>query len=264
MRKPRICILRTDGSNCDEELYFAFEKAGGISQMVHINQFRNKEKVFSDFQIIALPGGFSYGDDVASGKILAVELMSFFKENMESFIHNGGFIFGVCNGFQTLVRTGLLPFNTPGKMAVTLTDNVSGHFECRWVKIRAEKSKASYFDTLGTIEVPVNHGEGKFFADKKTLDILEHDGLVVFRYVDKNNQPTMEYPDNPNGALMAVAGITDKTGRIVGIMPHPEKFVEETQHPNWRREAFSSTNKRIKKPHGLDFYERIVNFVKSS
>lgn len=255
--KPTICILRTDGSNCDEELFYAFEKAGGISQMVHINEFRSKSKRFSDFQIIALPGGFSYGDDVASGKILAVELMSFFRSEMEKFIQKGGFVYGVCNGFQTLVRTGLLPFNSPGDMTVTLTDNDSGHFECRWIRIKSEKSKASYLDTLGTIQVPVNHGEGKFFTDKKTLDKLERDGLIVFRYVDNRDKPTMNYPDNPNGAMEAIAGITDKTGRILGLMPHPEKFVDITQHPNWRRE-------NITKPDGLLFYERIISFVKNS
>jgi len=255
--KPSVCILRTDGSNCDEELFYAFEKAGGTSHMVHINQFRNREKKFSDFQILALPGGFSYGDDVASGKILAVELMSFFKEELMRFIDKKGYVYGVCNGFQTLVRTGLLPFNTLGNMQVTLTHNDSGHFECRWVRIKSEPSKAEYLNDLPIMDAPVNHGEGKFFADKKTLGKLEKEKLIVFRYVDNTGKSTMTYPDNPNGALEAIAGITDNTGRILGLMPHPEKFVDMTQHPNWRRETFD-------KPHGLQFYERIVDFVKES
>ncbi len=256
--KPKVCILRGDGTNCDNELFYAFEKAGGIAEFIHINQLREKEKKLSDFQILALPGGFSYGDDLASGKVLAVELISFFKDDLQTFIDKKGYILGVCNGFQTLIRTGLLPFTTLGKMKATLTNNDSGHFECRWIKIKAEKSKASYFNDLDYImDVSVNHGEGKLFTDEATLKKIEDDGLVTFRYVDKHGTITSKYPDNPNGALHAIAGLSDKTGRIFGLMPHPEKFVDKTQHPNWRREAFSF-------PHGLPFFQRIITFVSQS
>lgn len=255
--KPNVCILRSDGTNCDEDLLHAFEKAGAKPQLVHVNQLRNKEKNLKDFQILALPGGFSYGDDIASGKVLAVELMSFFKDELQNFVDKKGYVLGVCNGFQTLIRTGLLPFTTLGKMSVTLTNNDSGHFECRWVKIKAEKSRASYFDDLDLImDVSVNHGEGKIFTDEQTLQKIEDENLVVFRYVDTSGKPTQHYPENPNGALHAIAGITDKTGRIVGLMPHPEKFVDMDQHPNWRRGTFPI-------PHGLPFFDRIVDFVKS-
>jgi len=255
--KPKICILRSDGTNCDNELFYAFEKAGGIAEFVHINELRAREKNLKTFQILALPGGFSYGDDLASGKVLAVELMSFFKNDLQHFIDKKGYILGVCNGFQTLIRTGLLPYVHPGRMQATLTHNDSGHFECRWIKIKAEKSKASYLDDLGIMDVAVNHGEGKFFADEALLDQMEKDGMVVFRYVDEKEKPTMHYPKNPNGALRSIAGITDPTGRILGLMPHPEKFVEITQHPNWRRQKFV-------KPDGLTFYERIISFVKET
>ncbi|MBI2442676.1 MAG: phosphoribosylformylglycinamidine synthase I [Candidatus Levybacteria bacterium] len=256
--KPTVCILRSDGTNCDEDLAFAFQLAGAKTEFVHVNELREKSKKLSNFQILALPGGFSYGDDLASGKVLAVELISFFKDDLQTFIDKKGYVLGVCNGFQTLIRTGLLPFNQLGKMSATLTNNDSGHFECRWVKMKAEKSKASYFDDLDHImDVSVNHGEGKLFADKQVLDKLEQDGLVVFRYVDAQGKPTMHYPENPNGALRTIAGICDKTGRIFGLMPHPEKFVDITQHPNWRRERFS-------KPHGQILFERIVDFVKAS
>lgn len=257
-QKPKICILRSDGTNCDEDLFYAFQRAGGRPEFVHINEFRSKARKLNEFQIIALPGGFSYGDDLASGKVLAVELMSFFKNDLQSFVTNKGYVLGVCNGFQTLVRTGLLPFVTLGKMHATLTTNDSGHFECRWIKMKAEKSKASYFNDLDfVIDTSVNHGEGKFFTDEKTLAKLEKDKLIVFRYVDKNGKVTMQYPDNPNGALHAIAGITNTTGRIFGLMPHPEKFVDITQHPNWRREHFT-------KAHGLPIFEKIVQFVANS
>lgn len=257
INKPNVCILQSDGTNCDNELAYAFTKAGARAEFVHVNELRNKEKNLHQFQILALPGGFSYGDDLASGKVLAIELMSFFREDLEQFIAKKGYILGVCNGFQTLIRTGLLPYLNPGTMQATLTHNDSGHFECRWIKIKSEKSAASYFDTLGIMDVAVNHGEGKLFADTQLLQRMEKDKLVVFRYVDNSGKPTMHYPENPNGALRAIAGITDPTGRIVGLMPHPEKFVEKSQHPNWRRE-------NITKPHGETFFENIVTFINES
>jgi phosphoribosylformylglycinamidine synthase len=255
--KPKVCILRSDGTNCDNELFYAFEKAGAVCEFVHINELRNKEKQLSSFQILALPGGFSYGDDLASGKVLAIELMHFFAQDLQKFIQKKGFILGVCNGFQTLIRTGLLPFGDTNSMRATLTHNSSGHFECRWIEIKTESSSASYLNNLPTMSVPVNHGEGKFYASEAILDRIEKEKLVVFRYVDEKGKSTMDYPQNPNGALNAIAGIADKTGRILGLMPHPEKFVDITQHPNWRRGDY-------KNPQGLPFFERIVSFVSQS
>src|SRR3989344_6140674 len=146
MARPRVCILRSDGANCDEELYYAFEKFGANPKMVHVNELRNKLKKLKDFKILALPGGFSYGDDIASGKVLAIELVSFLKDELQNFVEKEGLVLGICNGFQTLVRTGLLPFNHIGKMDVTLAQNESGHFECRWIKIKSEKSKCLFLN----------------------------------------------------------------------------------------------------------------------
>lgn len=256
---PMVCILRSDGTNCDFELAYAFEKAGAKAAFVHINELRDKSKSLKDFQILALPGGFSYGDDVASGKILAVELVSFLRNELENFRNRGGVIVGICNGFQTLVRTGLLPFGNLGQMDATLAPNDSGHFECRWIRLSTDKKNKSQF--LKGIEdkgwYSVNHGEGKFFADDETIKRIEDRGLVAFRYVDESGDPTQKYPENPNGALHAIAGICDSSGRVFGMMPHPEKFVDITQYPNWRRE-------KITKPHGLSLFENIVQFVKEN
>jgi phosphoribosylformylglycinamidine (FGAM) synthase-like amidotransferase family enzyme len=184
--------------------------------------------------------------------------MSFFREDLQKFVASKGFVLGICNGFQTLVRTGLLPFVTLGKMHATLTNNDSGHFECRWVKMRAEQSQAAYLNNVDfIIETSVNHGEGKFFADDATIARLEREKLIVFRYVDNDGNATTKYPENPNGSRNAIAGITDKTGRILGFMPHPEKFVDITQHPNWRRKNFT-------RAHGLPIFEKIVQFVANS
>lgn len=235
--KPKVCILRADGINCDVELFYAFEKYGGAPEYVHVNELRDKSKKLKVFQILAIPGGFAYGDDVVSGKILATELISFLKDQLQEFTRRKGLIAGICNGFQVLVRTGLLPFNRIGQMDATLEQNDSGHLECRFVKIKIEKSKAKFLDPyIGqTIDISVNHGEGKFYAPPTDLNKIEKEDLVFCRYVDETGKATQHYPQNPNGAIRAVAGVTDPTGQIFGLMPHPEKIVELTQHPNWRR-----------------------------
>jgi len=258
MNKPRICILRADGINCDIELSYAFEKYGGECEFVHVNELRDKSRRLKDFQILAIPGGFSYGDDIVSGKILAIELFSFLRDQLENLISHGGQIIGICNGFQVLVRTGLLPFNHIGKMDATLSNNDSGHFECRFVKIKIEDSKAVYLKPYvgQVIDIAVNHGEGKFFTDTPTLELIENEELVFARYVDEKGKPTQKYPENPNGALNAIAGVTDPTGHIIGLMPHPEKIVDITQHPNWRRGNVKAL--------GGFIFEGMVKFAKES
>lgn len=257
MVKPNICILRTDGTNCDEELFYAFEKVGASPLYVHVNELRRKEKKLKDFQVLAFPGGFSYGDDVASGKILAVELISYLKDELQGFIDKKGIVLGICNGFQTLVRTGLLPFGKMGEMSVTLAQNESGHFECRWVNVTYEKSTSVFLPASHEVfHIAINSGEGRVFSDTKTIDEIEKEHLVAVRYVNEEGQPTQEYPDNPNGSMHAIAGLTDPTGRIFGMQPHPEKFVDITQYPNWRRE-------KISKPHGLYIFENMMHYLKN-
>lgn len=256
MKRVNVCILRSDGTNCDNELFYAFKKYGGNPEFVHVNELRSKQKSLKDFQILALPGGFSYGDDIASGKILAIELVSFLREEMEKFRKSGGIIVGICNGFQTLIRTGLLPFGNLGTMEATLAPNKSGHFECRWIQLKLEKSRCVFLkDNYDIGYYSVNHGEGRFFAHPEVIKEIEKENLVVFRYVDPIGQPTQQYPENPNGSLNAIAGITDPSGRVLGFMPHPEKFVDITQYPNWRRE-------KITKPHGAFIFEDMIQFVK--
>jgi len=257
--KPKVLVLKADGTNRDEEMAYAFKIAGGNPEIVHINQLRNGSKKMSNYQILALPGGFAYGDDIVSGKILAIELTSFFKEELQKFIaRKDTAILGVCNGFQVLVRTGLLPFRNIGEMDITLTNNDSGHFECRWIRVRVNKNSKSKFLTGMEDEViwyPVAHGEGKFLTGEKILKQVEDKNLVAFRYIDDNGNPTQGYPENPNGSLNAIVGISDESGRILGMMPHPECFVRIEQHPNWRRS-------KIVKPQGLPLFENIVKFVK--
>ncbi len=258
MIKPKVCILRADGINCDEELSYAFQKYGGDCEFIHVNELRDKSRKLKEFNILAIPGGFAYGDDIVSGKILATELVSFLRNQLEEFVTKGSQVIGICNGFQVLVRTGLLPFNHIGEMDVTLTNNDSGHFECRFVKVRIEDSRAVCLKPyVGQIvDIAVNHGEGKFYTDNNTLTLIENENLVFVRYVDDHGSPTQKYPENPNGALNAIAGVTDPTGHIIGLMPHPEKIVDLTQHPNWRRGNVKAL--------GGFIFEGMIKFAKES
>lgn len=255
-RGPKVLVLKTDGINCDEEAMNAFSLAGGNAELVHVNQLRAKERDINDFSIFYLPGGFSYGDYPKSGKRLAIELVSYLADQINEFTQRKkGLVLGVCNGFQVLMRTGLLPFGTMGEMQATLTDNNSGKFECRWINLKIENSASVFLDGKDDpISLQVAHGEGKFFAPPQTIQRIEDEKLVVFRYVDASGKLTQKYPANPNGSLNAIAGITDPSGRILGLMPHPERFIRKTQHPNWRRMPDLE-------PQGLPIFQKMVTYA---
>ena len=239
-RKPKVCILRTAGTNCDKEAAFAFELAGGESEPVHINKFIGKENKLSDYQILVVPGGFSYGDDVAAGKILANELRYKLADDIKKFIQEGKLIIGICNGFQILVKSGLLPGNSELKQEASLILNDSARFEDRWVHLKVSKSQGVKEpkcvwtkDLPETIYLPVAHGEGKFVTlDKEVKERLVKNGQIVFQYCSPDGALS-GYPHNPNGSVDNIAGICDEAGRVLGLMPHPERHLLFTQHPNW-------------------------------
>lgn len=239
----KVIVLRTAGTNCDKETAFAFEEAGAQAQLVHINQLAGGEKRISDYHILAIPGGFSYGDDIASGKILANELKFSIEDDVQKFIKDGKLIIGICNGFQVLVKAGLLPdisgdFKT---IEATLTLNDSAKFEDRWVYLKRVQGPGARGQCVWTKDVkkiiylPVAHGEGKFIPrNNKILARLKREGMVVLEYVDEKGKKS-GYPDNPNGSVENIAGICDRTGRIFGLMPHPERHITYLQHPRWTR-----------------------------
>jgi phosphoribosylformylglycinamidine synthase len=234
-RQPRIVILKADGTNCEVETAHAVEQAGGLPDIVPVNSLRWGEAHLADYDGLVVPGGFSYGDDVVSGKILAVELMTRLADDLSAFAAAGKPILGICNGFQVLVRTGLLPFGDLGTMRATLAANASGRFECRWVKLGRAAEHGIAATLPERLELPSAHGEGRFWADEATLADLEARGLVALRYLDAGDRPTQAFPANPNGSLSAIAGVTDPSGRVLGLMPHPERHLARYQHPNWRR-----------------------------
>lgn len=206
-----------------------------------------------NYAILAIPGGFSYGDDIAAGAVLANELISFLRDQLKAFVDAGRLVIGICNGFQVLVRTGLLPFQNLERQCVSLTTNNSGRFECRWVQLVFTYDSRCVFATGLTgqvLQLPIAHGEGKFVAEDRILRSLHDQHLAPLRYHD-HGHPANRYPYNPNGSLDGIAGACDPTGRVFGLMPHPERFVEQTQHPNWRRFDYG-------KPHGLAIFENAV------
>lgn len=234
MSKPKVLILRTAGTNCDEETAFAFGHAGAEAVRIHVNRLIEKPALLDQFQILCIPGGFSYGDDIAAGKILAGELVHRFGEGLDRFVKADKLVLGICNGFQVLAKTGLLPGFGDGQ-SVTLAGNDSALFEDRWVYLAAEPGKSAFVREEGIIYLPVAHGEGKFVArDEATLERVLQNGQATFRYVDSEGKPG-DFPINPNGSQADIAGISDPSGRILGLMPHPERHIFATQHPRWTR-----------------------------
>jgi len=246
MKKARVCVLRTAGTNCDQETAFAFERAGAEAALVHINRLAGRRDCLAGYHILALPGGFSYGDDIASGKIFANELKYKLADALRSFIGEGKLIIGICNGFQVLVKAGLLPGNEALRQEVTLTLNDSAKFEDRWVYLKSSSlvpRPSSFVDCIWArdlppvIYLPVAHGEGKFVAQNSAVrERLKQNGQVVFRYCDGAGA-CAGYPHNPNGSEDTIAGICDETGRILGLMPHPERHIVSSQHPRGTRGA---------------------------
>ena len=246
MPVPSVLLLRTAGTNCDGETTFAFEMAGAKVQPVHVRALRQSPQMLQEYAIVVLPGGFSYGDDLGSGTILANEIVQFLIDPFRRFVESGGLMIGICNGFQALLKTGLLPGlsyapkSADELPAATLTFNDSQKFEDRWVHLKIERSQSPFLegDAGRTITIPVAHGEGKFVVrDEATLQRLESASQVAFRYVNPTGDGAPAYPNNPNGAQNHIAGITDETGRVLGLMPHPERHVLGWQHPRWTREG---------------------------
>lgn len=245
MAAVRVLLLRTAGTNCDAETAFAFEKSGASVTPVHVRALAENTTQLNEYSILALPGGFSYGDDLGSGVVLANELTQRLEEPLRKFIERGGMAIGICNGFQVLVKSGLLPGvpyrpKTAGEApGATLTHNDSLRFEDRWIWLRVEKTSSPFLEGAAgkLITLPVAHGEGKFVTrDSGTLQKLEGAGQVAFRYTNETGGAP-SYPENPNGSQNAIAGVVDETGRVLGLMPHPERHVLPLHHPRWTREG---------------------------
>ena len=222
--------MRAPGTNCDVETVFAFEQAGAVATLVHVNQLVHGHAHLSDYQIMVVPGGFTYGDDISAGRVLANEVRMGFGEYIPRFIEDGGLILGICNGFQVLVKAGILAVNG-GSVPLTLTGNDSGKFECRWVHLVANSASPCVFTKdIGYMALPVAHAEGKV-----VFDGIVPEANIALRYADGQGDVGVGYPHNPNGSMAGIAGMCDDTGRVFTLMPHPERFIRGTQHPQWTR-----------------------------
>ncbi len=258
--KVKTLVLLAAGINCDRETALAFELAGAVADRVHINDIVANPKLLEDYQILALPGGFSFGDDIASGQVLARQFKHRLSTELKDFIERDKLILGICNGFQVLIKLGLLPATGKGygRQQAALSFNRSAKFEDRWVYLKPDPSCRSIFtkNLEQLVYLPVRHGEGRFIADEQTLSNLRSSGQIALRYVDSEGQVS-EYPANPNGSMDNIAGLCDPSGRVFGMMPHPEVFVRSTQHPRWTRGQRPA-------PAGLEIFKNAVAFVHKS
>ncbi len=233
MSEIKTLILRAPGTNCDVETAFAFQQAGAETQLMHVNELLRFRKRILDYQIVVIPGGFSYGDDLGAGKVLANELRLRLSEDIPEFVGKGGLILGICNGFQVLAKMGILPELAMGQPPqLTLSNNDSGRFECRWVYMKANPQSPCVFTKgIDRMYLPVAHGEGKVVAEPGVLSLKN----AALYYTDENGNREAGYPWNPNGSLDDIAGICDSSGRVFALMPHPERHIRGTQHPQWTR-----------------------------
>jgi phosphoribosylformylglycinamidine synthase len=255
--KPSILILHASGTNRDEEAARACLLAGGQPEIVHLNRLRAGERPFQSYDMLLLPGGFSYGDALGAGARLALDMQVFFHDQLHTFVDSGKPVLGICNGFQALVKAGLLPGANDSDAAVqtsrvdmsarrvTLTENDCGHFECRWIYLSVEtETPATYLSGISDlIFCPVAHGEGNFqVIDQETLADLEARKLIALRYVNESGAAAAgRYPQNPNGSAADIAGICNERGNVLGLMPHPEDHIMAMQNPLGRRGQFGLT-----------------------
>jgi phosphoribosylformylglycinamidine synthase len=250
----KALIIRTAGTNCDQETIHALSLVGAESELVHVNRLLSGRVRLHPYHMIVFPGGFSYGDDIASGKVLANEIRLKLKDQLERFVESKKPVIGVCNGFQVLVKAGLLPGFKPvdDVQQATLTHNDSGRFQCEWVGMKTEKSAAAWLKEVpATFELPIAHGEGKFIAlNAGVMKKLKDNKQIVFRYA----------PRNPNGSDENIAGLCNANGNVIGLMPHPERFVSRYQHPNW-------TNRKARvndeSGDGFWFWKCAVDYAKT-
>ncbi|HEX5105709.1 MAG TPA: phosphoribosylformylglycinamidine synthase subunit PurQ, partial [Pirellulaceae bacterium] len=272
---------------CDQETAFAFETAGGKPEVVHLNRLLESPRLAEGFQILAIPGGFSYGDDLSAGRIFGNQMRHHLRGCLEEFKAAGKLIIGICNGFQILIKSGVLLPDRADEPIATLTLNEGGRFEDRWIHLQVASDKCVFLRGIERMYLPIAHAEGKFVArDEATLERLQAAGQLVLRYcmaegtgdrgqeTEDRGQKTehhsplsihhsplttirnpqlLPFPHNPNGAQVNVAGLCDETGRVFGLMPHPERHIDPTQHPRWTRE-------QRERGDGLAVFENAVRF----
>jgi len=269
MTLPRVLVLTGYGLNCDNETVYACKKAGMAASRVHINELIDGGVDLFDFQLMVFGGGFSWGDEHGGGVIQSVRMQTALGDGVHRFIEKGHLLLGICNGFQVLVNWGLLPGfeNNYSQRQVALTANNCGNFRNQWVTLRINPNSPSVFTKgMDQIDLPVRHGEGRFFAEDEVVDRLIQNDQVVMQYADENGRAAQGvFPQNPNGSLADIAGICDPTGRVFGLMPHPEAYNHVANHPDWPRDKIVTQRESGKKePHpvtGINIFENVAVYL---
>ncbi len=258
MATVRVLILRAAGTNCDLETQHAWELAGAAATRVHVRRLIEEPGSLAPYQVLTLPGGFSYGDDIAAGRILAAQVRRHLLDPVQAFIDAGKLVLGICNGFQVLVQVGILPFRQPGERRVcSVTNNEPPGFQDRWVYLHARTDRCAFLERGCIYELPIAHGEGRVvFADKEDLEHVAAGGHAALAYgPPPAGAPNLHgEPHNPNGSQADIAGLCDETGRVLGLMPHPERFVTWTQHPCWTSQPARAAG------DGLALFRRAVEY----
>ncbi|MCA9061991.1 MAG: phosphoribosylformylglycinamidine synthase subunit PurQ [Planctomycetaceae bacterium] len=255
MSTPRVCVLRAPGTNCDLETAFAFEQAGATADRLHLFRLLEEPERLSQYQILCVPGGFSYGDDLGAGVIFSRHLRGQLNDVMRKFLTADKLVLGICNGFQTILKAGLLmrrgiedAAEKPFEDQVTLTWNSNGRYTDRWVRLKVTSSNSVFLRDLDEFDVPMAHAEGRIAVrTPELLDQMRANDSIALCYWspaavaeaatvgDATRISLLAEPDNPNGSIANIAGLSDATGRVLGLMPHPERFIFATQHPQWTR-----------------------------
>lgn len=266
MKKVKVIVISGYGINCEEETKFAFEKAGGQADIVHINDLINNPYKLSSYQIAAFPGGFAFGDDTGSGVAFANKIKSNIWEEFEKFVERDNLIIGICNGFQMLTNLGLIPgFNKDyGKREVALVHNESARYINRWVDVKVENN-SPWLKGIKTLSVPIAHGEGKLVASEEVLKKLRSKNMIALKYFPGEMHEFSGLPANPTGTLENIAGLTDETGRIFGLMPHPERAMFFAQRPDWQSIREKLKGEGVKLPEfadGIKIFQNGINYFK--
>lgn len=274
MATPRTCILRAPGTNCDRETAHAFQMAGGTAERLHLFRLLENPSRLNDFQILCIPGGFSYGDDIGAGVIFSRQLRGTLNSVLKDFLQKDKLVLGICNGFQTILKAGLLmrrglKDDSPDTFEneVTLTWNTSGIYTDRWVRLKTTSSNSVFLKDMDEFEVPIAHAEGRIaVSEDSVLNNLRDNQQIALCYwnddasqkAEASGDPTrigiLPEPCNPNGSLANIAGLSDSTGRVLGLMPHPERFLFATQHPQWTRNGMRGDGQ------GLQMFRNAVQY----
>lgn len=267
MNKPKILVIAGYGLNCEEETKFAFEASGGIGDIVHINDLIAGKHKLSDYQILAIGGGFAYADDTGAGNAYANKLKNHLWKDLQQFINDDKLIIGICNGFQILVNLGLLPaLNIAyGNRELGLMHNDIPRYTVRFVDLQVENPNSPWLRGIKSLSIPVSNGEGKLYATDTVLKEIKKKNLAALRYYKGEMCEYLGLPASPNGSIDDIAGVTDESGKILGLMPHPERAMFFTQLPNWQslKEQYLEEGKKLPEfAPGLQLFKNAVEYFK--